>query len=165
MSPGFILISVIVASLYWFLSPQVLLTTCPYSIYWSLGSELPERLDVWYVFDFLSSNRSSPTLDTRKPTWFSRINRLSIAIGYGSRELQVLGQGEPCSCRRGASAVRGNNRSVMPLDVLDRTRATLTEPASSDRDREAVALSKLLSCVRGRYGFSIVWPDHRYCRC
>ena len=27
--------------------------------------------------------------------------------------------------------VRGNNRSVMPLDVLGRTRATLTEPASS----------------------------------
>ena len=26
--------------------------------------------------------------------------------------------------------VRGNNRSVMPLDVLGRTRATLTEPAS-----------------------------------
>ena len=25
---------------------------------------------------------------------------------------------------------RGNNRSVMPLDVLGRTRATLTEPAS-----------------------------------
>src|SRR3954451_4747011 len=27
--------------------------------------------------------------------------------------------------------VRGNNRSVMPLDVLGRTRATLTEPAST----------------------------------
>src|ERR1700728_577547 len=27
--------------------------------------------------------------------------------------------------------VRGNNRSVMPLDVLGRTRATLTEPARS----------------------------------
>src|SRR6202000_2573531 len=27
--------------------------------------------------------------------------------------------------------VRGNNRSVMPLDVLGRTRATLTEPTSS----------------------------------
>ena len=26
--------------------------------------------------------------------------------------------------------VRGNNRSVMPLDVLGRTRATLTKPAS-----------------------------------
>src|SRR5436190_23493084 len=27
--------------------------------------------------------------------------------------------------------VRGNNRSVMPLDVLGRTRATLTEPTST----------------------------------
>ncbi|PWY62910.1 hypothetical protein BO70DRAFT_404727 [Aspergillus heteromorphus CBS 117.55] len=27
--------------------------------------------------------------------------------------------------------VRGNNRSVMPLDVLGRTRATLTGPAST----------------------------------
>ncbi len=27
--------------------------------------------------------------------------------------------------------VRGNNRSVMPLDVPGRTRATLTEPASA----------------------------------
>ncbi|PKX88237.1 hypothetical protein P174DRAFT_479511 [Aspergillus novofumigatus IBT 16806] len=32
---------------------------------------------------------------------------------------------------QGPMEVRGNNRSVMPLDVLGRTRATLTGPAST----------------------------------
>ncbi|OEK11792.1 hypothetical protein ASS77_12800 [Staphylococcus saprophyticus] len=39
--------------------------------------------------------------------------------------------------------VRGNNRSVMPLDVLGRTRATLTEPASRPSPRGLGNLVKL----------------------
>jgi hypothetical protein len=35
--------------------------------------------------------------------------------------------------------VGGNNRSVMPLDVLGRTRATLTHTASTLQLREAAA--------------------------
>ena len=55
------------------------------------------------------------------------------------RDLNLLNSIWPPSvCRlllRGTAGVqpkevRGNNRSVMPLDVLGRTRATLTEPAS-----------------------------------
>ncbi|PWW73648.1 hypothetical protein C7212DRAFT_359374 [Tuber magnatum] len=41
----------------------------------------------------------------------------------------------------------GNNRSVMPLDVLGRTRATLTEPASSSPWPEG--LSSLVKLCRG----------------
>ena len=39
--------------------------------------------------------------------------------------------------------VRGNNRSVMPLDVLGRTRATLTEATSGPVARECCLICKL----------------------
>jgi hypothetical protein len=52
--------------------------------------------------------------------------------------------------------VRGNNRSVMPLDVLGRTRATLTEPTSFFLVRKVWVIHLVKLCRAGDRALQLI---------
>ena len=84
---------------------------------------------------------------------------ICLVNSVNERDLDLLNSHARCPSRHGAvdflegllvsnQSQEGNNRSVMPLDVLGRTRATLTVPESA----LSFAGRRGQSCKRGRAG-------------
>ena len=57
-------------------------------------------------------------------------NERDLGLLNSHENLWLLGRLLSATAQKNCAEVRGNNRSVMPFDVLGRTRATLTQSAS-----------------------------------